>query len=506
MPLIKIYDRYDRCIFSENLLTLEALSEVIKDFNLAGYTLDLSHQSLDFSQTLAVAKALKGTKLNVNLSNTDLFSEGLILISQALEDSSAYMADFSGNTLGPDGAGHMAKFFSNNDKLSSIKLGRGIFTLKEDVPNGLIAFFENLNSKAIHTLDLSDNQISPEAIAALVEYTKRGPLRNLFLNRVKITRSALKGLAETTLEVLGLSGIIMRTREISSLTQGVILGARLRELYLSHNKIQAMDARILAEALKNSPLEKLELDYNDIKDIGTKALAAALKDSPLKHLRLASNGITNTGAVALADNFQGSQLHTLMLFGNDIGDLGAKRLFKNLSRTLHVLDLFKNERISKRSVRYIVKRLNKTCIRTLGLESKNYKFSCSNIFLIKFLSGTALTRLIVSCALNADLNKVLMKNLEYRRKQIISIARVMITLKFDIELWIQKILPFIEEYGPFMREAEAIFNFVKDRSSTWRFCFTKSEGLKIVPPKPIDSLLEDVSTQEELSNSGCEFS
>eukprot|EP00435_Cladocopium_sp_Y103_P074507 s374_g49.t1 len=102
--------------------------------------------------------------------------------------------------------------------------------------------------------------------------------------------------------------------------------------YITDRKIGNSGAKVVAEALRNSPTETLDLRSNEIGDQGVEALAESLKSNgSLKELALGGNSIGDRGAEAVAEGLKSNgSLKDLWLWYNNIGDRGAEALAESL--------------------------------------------------------------------------------------------------------------------------------------------------------------------------------
>ena len=121
---------------------------------------------------------------------------------------------------------------------------------------------------------------------------------------------------------------------------------RLRTLNLNQNKLDAEDARALANSLMKTTamVTSVDLRANSIGDDGVKAIAEALKiNAVLTTLVLDYNSIRDEGAIAIAEALKVNAVLTeLWLGGNNIGDTGANAIADALkSGTAVVLNFFR---------------------------------------------------------------------------------------------------------------------------------------------------------------------
>ncbi|XP_067029168.1 protein NLRC3-like isoform X2 [Acropora muricata] len=226
------------------------------------------------------------------------------LAGQVKENSTLQL---SGNSIGNEGAGALAKGLKENSTLTSLNLRYNQIGYV-----GADALAKALEENSTLTsLDLSQNQIGDVGADALA-----------------------KGLKEnSTLTLLDLSGNKIRDLGADALAKGLKENSTLTSLDLSENQIGDVGADALAKGLKeNSTLTSLTLNLNQIGDIGADALAEGLKkNSTLTSLNLNHNQIGDVGADALAKGLkENSALTSLGLSLNKTGDLGADALAKGL--------------------------------------------------------------------------------------------------------------------------------------------------------------------------------
>lgn len=146
-----------------------------------------------------------------------------------------------------------------------------------------------------------------------------------------------QSLVDVTLKHLGITHLQDAPSTFKNLSWGVT------KLDLSHNKIDAIGAKNLGEALKeNKTITFLNLDYNNIGDEGALALAESLNlNGTLKTLYLDYNGISSKGAGVIASSLRvNKSLTNFAIQGNPLGQKGIKhfcQLFEEKGSSLQTL-------------------------------------------------------------------------------------------------------------------------------------------------------------------------
>ncbi len=179
------------------------------------------------------------------------------------------------------------------------------------------------------SLELCDQLLSPNTIAALADTPHASVLSCLHLINTGLTDDGLTRLAASK-RLLGLRTIHLNSNHIegpglTALAQSPTF-ADLTTLCLKRNRVATHSTAPL-QALASLPqLTSLDLSYNYIGDRGAEALAKAALPR-LEHLDLAYNDIRDVGAAALATLTQPmKRLTSVILENNRIGPSGLSVL------------------------------------------------------------------------------------------------------------------------------------------------------------------------------------
>ncbi len=174
----------------------------------------------------------------------------------------------------------------------------------------LTIFLNNLKTKMpkIGIFYLVNNFLNVADIAAIVNFLKNSSVENLYLNNGKIVPEGIKILADSLVEL------------------------NLNRLNLISSNLNAINAIVLAQGLKNSSINVLDISGNFIGDEGIKEIANNFNG---KVLNIKNCRITSKGCIALAKAFLrlGNSIY-LDLSGNPIDSACAKALSQVLSNLI----------------------------------------------------------------------------------------------------------------------------------------------------------------------------
>jgi hypothetical protein len=199
--------------------------------------------------------------------------------------------------------------------LARLKLGKPV---DSDL---LLALAEAPLCRRLTSLDLSNNDLSPDAVAVVAELPAFAGLRRLNLDDNFWTSSA-EGLAE--------------------LLAGSAVLARLRNLSLEGCWLHDQDAEVLAKSPNLTRLERLELHTNAIGPAGLRAFIEGPDRPNLIHLSFGDCDLGDEGAAAVSAWPGLSLVRRLDLGGNQISasfveSLAKRGLLSEIDR-IHLFD------------------------------------------------------------------------------------------------------------------------------------------------------------------------
>lgn len=329
----------------------EALSRCpsLRSLALMGFG-DESSRRTELLAGLLTTESCAITALDVTFNSLD--AAGCRLVAQALAPPSSRVSSLvlARNEIGREGGDILGELLRSNRTLTLLSLADMV---RMEAP-GVAAVVAALpaDNRTLRVLDLSCNDLSPEAVESISATLAANPvLSSLSLRgcglRPADAASLARGLAANgSLRELDLSSAVQDGASVEALA-GALATCSLKVLDLSGNQIGDAPAAALAGALGASrSLEELRLGRNTIGVVGMRALAGLLAPSaacPLRSLSLEENRCLSEGMLAVAQALEGNtSLATLVLDFNSVGDEGGVALAAALrvNSTLTMLSLW----------------------------------------------------------------------------------------------------------------------------------------------------------------------
>ena len=260
----------------------------------------------------AITVALEAAPTTLKLSGRYYSKDEVTLLVRSPQVSSVRNLDLSDNQI-DDSALQVLIESEKLQHLEELNLGLNFLT---DEGVKAWAGSENVVLKNLKTLVLSDNKLTDESLAHLVQSPNFPVLESLdvgWMGAGNGTARALGGsnamicLKQLTLERSYIDGVGIR-----ALVQGKII-ERLEELNLTANKLGDEGAKILAGTSNLKNLRVLHLSQNMIGDEGAVAIGASTGLRGLTHLYLGRNNFGSEGAKAVHETQTLTHLKTLIL-------------------------------------------------------------------------------------------------------------------------------------------------------------------------------------------------
>lgn len=217
--------------------------------------------------------------------------------------------------------GHALSSFDNYGSLTIVTSPNEQLNQKEIPFQKLFRHYSNLTTLSLSGLTLGGTETGDLRIKELTVALNFIPLEKLSLLKCGINESGMKRLAS----------ILVRPAFSDILS----LADTLKELNLSHNKIDDPGIKAIEVALKkNSTLTNLNLSYNRIGDLGITTLARLLGvNSILKDIYLTDNEITGRGILDLLKALD-SRSNLALYLGNNTFEIEDNYEFLFLNDSL----------------------------------------------------------------------------------------------------------------------------------------------------------------------------
>ncbi|XP_048762178.1 leucine-rich repeat-containing protein 74B-like [Ostrea edulis] len=207
--------------------------------------------------------------------------------------------------------------------------------------------------KTDHTLrelNLSGTNMDCPSYKYLSNFLRKNhTLSNLVIQKCAIHGETLKAIVASlmtshiTFLDLGNNGIQDNDSEILA---EILTMKTLKELYLSHNRLETRNTKSIGTSLAYSALETLDLSWNHIRFIGAIEIAKGIKKNrKLRRLNLSWNGFGFEGCVSLAEMLETNDVLTdLDLTNNRIHPPALIALIRGVTQnsSLKVLNLSMN--------------------------------------------------------------------------------------------------------------------------------------------------------------------
>lgn len=195
----------------------------------------------------------------------------------------------------------------------------------------------------LEALDLSGNEVSPEALARLLSSHGRGDLR---LSRCGLGAAGLRCLAESP-ATASLWSIDVADNDAGDSGVAALVASgylhRLSRLRLSNNRLADRSAVAVGASRELEALDALDLAGNGIGPVGVRALVGSGRLGSLGDLSLSGNPIGPEGAEALTDRYA-PELYALALSDARLDPRAIGMLVtSDKASRLTALDLSRNE-------------------------------------------------------------------------------------------------------------------------------------------------------------------
>ena len=276
----------------------------------------------------------------LNLRRNRIGSDGAQVLSKVLVHcKNLRCLDLTHNVIGDDGAVALVEGLKDLTSLLKLRLCKNRITSK-----GALALVEVLNYNHLQHLDLSENSIGPESMAALMNVICADSLQTLGLRRCGLLLDDAVSLSARQLVRLDISYNNIGSHGMSSLAEGLKSCRQLVKLYISDNNIGPLGMLCLAEGLQYcTNLQVLHLSDNNITSDGVAAIVGVMKRCRyLQELHLSTNSIGVDGAAVLVGGWQHKSMSILVLWGS-LGDPHESALEdgkKCCSSCDHLLELY----------------------------------------------------------------------------------------------------------------------------------------------------------------------
>ncbi|XP_061182375.1 leucine-rich repeat-containing protein 74B-like [Saccostrea echinata] len=230
---------------------------------------------------------------DIDMSNACLNSlELLTILNTVKSDHKVGHLDLSGSTMCVKSYKHLCKFLRNNRSLSILKL-RNCF-IQGEILHALTA---SLQTSKVEFLDLGNNGVNDSDCETLSKLLTTKTLKELYLSHNRLETRNLRhvgiSLAKSRLEMLDLSWNRIRFTGAIEIARGISRNTNLRRLNLSWNGFGFEGCVALSEMLEaNNVLTELDLTNNRIHPPALIALIRGItRNSALKVLNLSMNPI-----------------------------------------------------------------------------------------------------------------------------------------------------------------------------------------------------------------------
>jgi uncharacterized protein (TIGR02996 family) len=300
---------------------LDELADTPLLARLRGLSLSEAELGNEGARCLAGSEHLGGLRV-LDLSLNDIRPAGIRALARNEGLAGLTFLNLWGNDFGLAGARALAKT-RNLTGLQRLDLSHN-----EIGDSGLTALAQWPLLANVRHLDLGGNRLGNRGVAALADSPHRGVLTDLYLGFNRIDAGGARTLAGPGV-VRGLQALDLQENPIHSEGLAALVEAGPRELRwldLANCRIDHRGVEALAGCRGLSRLERLDLNSNPIGDAGAEALAGSPYLGRLTTLQLGAAGITDAGAEALAKATGLGRLQRLDLFDNGIGPDGGRSL------------------------------------------------------------------------------------------------------------------------------------------------------------------------------------
>jgi Ran GTPase-activating protein (RanGAP) involved in mRNA processing and transport len=179
-----------------------------------------------------------------------------------------------------------------------------------------IASSTQIKMKNLKTLVISDNRLTDPSVAEFMRSENFPNLESLDVGWNEVGNETAKSLGQITsfpgLKILNMDRSYIEVEALKEMVQGSLM-EQLQELDLSANKLKDEGVKVLALAPKWKALKQLRLSQNMFGDEGAKALGESVMLGGLTHLYAGRNYFENEGAKAIHESKTLTALKTLVL-------------------------------------------------------------------------------------------------------------------------------------------------------------------------------------------------
>ena len=287
----------------------------------------------------------------INVSNNDFQSTGLIKIAKALQNMSTLTKlNISKNNLTEEAVDDIKHVLYHNTQLQYINIGFNRFSSKDMVKIGVsLCKMKNLRVLQIESNEIDDRAgyTITEVISSNTKLEKFNCSNNNFSSGciVKIIK-ALQSIS--TLTKLYISNCNITDEAVDDIAVAICNNPQLQEFDVSKNNLKSIGAIKIAKILQNTcTLTKLYISNNNITDEAADDIAAAIySNTQLQELSIGNNNLQSIGAIKIAKALQNiSMLTKLYINNNNITDKAAGDIASALScnNQLQELNINKNQ-------------------------------------------------------------------------------------------------------------------------------------------------------------------
>ena len=373
------------CFDDNNLQSAGAIkiANALRNFSTLT-SIILSNNNIGKEAADEIASILShNTKLEIlKLGRNNFQTTGIIKIAKALQNTYTLTAfEIADNNINKEAADDIATILSHNNKLQELRLGgNNLQTV------GAVKIARALqNTNTLTAFGITGNNIGEEAaddIAAALSHNDK--LRELYLSDNNLKALGIIMIAKVlennpcTLTNIDISNNNIGMEESAAVNIAAVLSYchDLRELHLSGNNLQTMNAIKIARSLqKLSWLNVINFSDNNVSEEAADDIAAALSyKKMLTHLDLSANNFQTTGCIKISRALKNiSNLRELNISRNNIGEEAAVDIAAVLSHNnkLQNLDLHHNQ-LQAAGVIIIAKELqNNTTLEELNISDNN---------------------------------------------------------------------------------------------------------------------------------------
>jgi len=257
-------------------------------------TIDLSHNNITNEWAVTFAQNLPNQVNTLILSNNEIGNGDIGPFIRALQNTQIHTIDLWYNRIHDLGLSDLSAALqaTNNNTLRTIYLGQNKITDRDS----LVYFAQALQHTNISKIDLGSNGIDGDAAAAFIA-ALQGTLVDILILRKNAVENNLTQVAQnlqnTGIHTLDLSDNEITRGEALNFLQNLSNNTTLRILNLSQNNISNTNAVSFAQALQNTHIETLDLTRTSINDNWITTLAQNLQNNnTLNTVNLSLNDIT----------------------------------------------------------------------------------------------------------------------------------------------------------------------------------------------------------------------